>query len=211
VTRDRGARKALEEIYGDPGPGPSPFQITAGGIWLPTPLEVLLDGLPLVRRAIPSLGAPGGGLKLLDAGSGDGRVLACLGIQEWGRTDVAAYGVECDEVLCAMAIRNLARLSERGLLTGSVELTVHRGDFLDGETYRTLGLAFSELDLIVNYPDGNEERLGDLLLREGEPGRTRLLVVSPDSEFGMPRLKREWQGRLETRHGAAWTLTVYVP
>ena len=111
--------------------------------------------------------------KVLDAGMGDGRVVAsvCAAGQ-----NARAYGIEIHHQLLKLANENLRGLSERGL-----PRTWHtcEGDYLDSETYRRLGIDVQDIDAFFNYPDGNKHELAAFLASHARPGAF-LVLFTPD-------------------------------
>ena len=86
--------------------------------------------------------------KVLDAGMGDGRVVASLCAVGH---HVQAYGIEIHHQLSELANENLHDLSERGL--PKIWRTCD-GSYLDRSTYAKLGIHVEDIDAFFNYPDG---------------------------------------------------------
>jgi SAM-dependent methyltransferase len=145
------------------------FELTSSGIFLPTPIPVLVDA---VARLVTS-GVLRPGARVLDAGAGDGRVVFAIATM----TPAAlAAGLESDPVLAEEA---------RAHVAGVARAVVERGDMLDPASYLRLGVAVEELDLVLHYPDGNERALRDLLARRGKRGVT-LALSTPQLGLVLP-------------------------
>jgi hypothetical protein len=196
---------ALRRLYGEDDA--HALAVTAGGLWHATPLKVAAAVVPVLEEAglLPPEAA------VLDAGAGDGRLLAALALG--ARRRLRLVGIESDPVLAARARARLGPGALRG--PGAAErkaprpsLRIVHGDFFHPRYHEAAGLAPSSLDLVLNYPDGNERRL---LAWLGEHGgsQTRLAVLGPDRALALgrePSLRREVRppGR-----PVAWTLSVY--
>ena len=158
------------------------MRLTDGGIWHATPIPVLASFV-VVAESAGLLGGEGV-VNVLDAGAGDGRVLAALATGLGPRSHSRIYGLECDASLAAAAASNLEALERRGLFAGARRPRVAQGDYFDPGAYACLGLTPRQLDVVFNYPDGNERRLLDWLRAHARPG-LRLLILSPDREFAL--------------------------
>ena len=103
------------------------------------------------------------------------------------------------------------RSSASGPLVASHAAQVVQGDFFDPQAYATLGVTPRDLDVVFNYPDGNERRLLQWLAEHGGP-QTRLVILSPDHDpaLGGPP---EWRAAVPSTGDAAahWTLAVFAP
>jgi hypothetical protein len=145
---------------------------------------------------------------VFDAGAGDGRLLAALALGLPDSCDARLLGLESDATLAATAAGQLDALG--GRLTPHRVLRVAAGDFFVTSDYAALEVAPSELDVVFNYPDGNERRLLQWLGEKGNRA-ARLVILSPDREpaLGSPPLYST-----EVRPAAdvvAWSLSVYAP
>lgn len=162
-----------------------PLQLTEQGIWLPTPLDVVGSAL----AALESRGfwsGLGPTPTLLDAGMGDGRLVASfckLG------SHVRACGVESHPSLFALALENLRALPESNW-------SVCRGDFLDATSFEALGVPLGEIYAVFNYPDGNEEALAQYWSKHGRPG-SFLVFVTPDQGMRLEGLTLHSQLSIE--------------
>ena len=182
--------------------GGQPLQLTGTGIWLATPFDVLLSA----TRALSHLDVAKGlrcGARVLDAGMGDGRLVASLAAEV---PDITVFGVESHPDLADLAKKNLKRATERGL-TGS--WCVCQGDYLEAATYEKLGVGVEAIDAFFNYPDGNEDRLGTLLAERAKPGAL-LVLLTPDHSASIESLLPVAEIPLERTAGAPeWRLAIF--
>jgi hypothetical protein len=182
----------------------APLRLTEGGLWHATPLPVLVAAIPVLveARLLESARV------LFDAGAGDGRLLAALALGLPSSLEVRLLGLERDANLAREAEGRLGTLRRR--LSPSRLPRVAEGDYFSKADYAPLGIAPAELDLVFNYPDGNERRLLRFLAAHGKP-ELRLVVLSPDREpvLGAPPLMRT-EVR-PAREAVAWSLGVYAP
>lgn len=84
------------------------------------------------------------GQTFLDAGSGDGRIVALASILGF-----KAYGIEYNEDLYTNSISNIKNLHLQGLIESEPKIIL--GDFLDADSYTQLGVLFNSFDIIYNY------------------------------------------------------------
>ena len=185
----------LEALYGQGDETAAGFRLTDRGIWHATPLAVLAAAVPLVAET-GLLVAGGRPARLFDAGAGDGRFLAALALGLPPTFERLLWGLESDATLAATARSKLSTLNH--------PVRVAEGDFLDPRAYEDLGLRPRDLEVVFNYPDGNERRLLEWLAEHGGP-RTRLAILSPDHD---PALGTRPESRTPVAH---WTLTVFAP
>jgi hypothetical protein len=148
-----------------------PLRLTDAGIWLAMPLDVLGAAFEKLHATgfWARLGERG---KVLDAGMGDGRVVAALcnvGHDLW------AYGIESHPRLWELAENNLRTLTERGMASS---WRICQGDYLDVSTYPKLGVRLEDIDAFFNYPDGNEHELAALLSVHGRAGAILVVVTA---------------------------------
>jgi len=171
-----------------------PLRFTGAGIWLPLPLDIVASFIATLRRA-EVWSRLGPRPKVLDAGAGDGRLVAGLCA---AATEVRVFGIEHDENLARLAEDNLRRLTALGL---PARWTTCEGDYLSLSTYEELGLGFADVDLFLNYPDGSEHALASLIAEHGRPG-ARLALVTPDHTLRVDALELEEELQIERPSGA---------
>jgi SAM-dependent methyltransferase len=181
------ARPTIDEAGEAGGWGKAPelvddgFCVTDDGIWVPTPLAVV----DAMLGALGGLGwwadgEPGAPRRCLDAGMGDGRLVAAL--CRLG-PHVQAAGIESDRALYQRALDNLGARAASGWRAA-------RGSYLELKTYDALGLATTAIDVVFNYPDGNERALVQFWRARGRPG-SRLVFCCPDHSLTLPGLALE--------------------
>ena len=150
---------------------PGPLRITDDGIFLATPLEVATEALEALRDGL------GPRPRLLDAGMGDGRVVALAQLLGFD-----AFGLETDAALFASASASLRELE--------VSSKIGTGSFLEPASYGALGVGPHELDVVMNYPDGNEGALGAFFAARGRKGAV-VAFLTPDMGLRCPALGLE--------------------
>ena len=163
-------RRLLYEIF-EPEPGGASFGLTESGIWHPTPLDVLLPALQAIVEA-GWLGSGSQPLTILDAGSGDGRVVAALALLQGLGAQTRILGLETDSALDRRARGALDRLAPKRYARTAV------GNFLAVASYQASGIRPPDVDVFLNYPDGNEQALASFVGRQAP--RSQLVVLSPD-------------------------------
>ena len=166
-----------------------PLRLTDDGIWLAMPLDVLDAALEKLQ-ASGFWARLGPRAKVLDAGMGDGRLVA-------GLCNVAhelwAYGIESHPNLCQLAQDNLRTLTESGMASN---WRTCQGDYFDLSTYPKLGIRLEDIDAFFNYPDGNEHKLAAFLSEHGRPGAF-LVVLTPEHGLELAGLVREEELAIE--------------
>lgn len=163
--------------------GGQPLRLTDEGIWLALPLDVIqpaLDKLEAIGFWAPLGPRP----KVLDAGMGDGRlVAACCSLPH----ELLSYGIESNGDLCELAQSNLRALSGSGL---APRWRVCQGDYFDVSTYPKLGILVTDIDVFFNYPDGNEQQLAAFLQDHARPG-SFLVVLTAEGGLALDTLPLE--------------------
>jgi hypothetical protein len=178
------------------------LRVTAGGLWHASPLGMLAAAVP----ALAETGLLAPGALLFDAGAGDGRLLAALALGLPAALRLRLAGLETDLALACEARLRLDAVG-RG---NAVRLRMARGDYFHPRYHEALGHQPLDLDLVFNYPDGNEARLLSWLGAHGKPA-VRLAILCPDRD---PRLSHSPLLRREVRPAGsdvAWTLAVFAP
>ena len=180
-----------------------PIRKTSIGIWVPTPLPVIMASVSLMEE-MQLLGrtAPPGAV--IDAGMGDGRVAAVLAYLNPSRP---IYGLELDPVLFSQAVVNWRELRIQGL-TGEASVQMIEADYCDLVTYKLCGLNFSETCAILNYPDGNQGRLANFVAEHGG-SRTSLCLLTHDHSVKLDTLELCAQREVQVMGEINWLLSVY--
>lgn len=198
----------LRDLYGEREDAASALRLTDRGIWHPTPLAVVAAAVSVLTemRLLEAQGRP---LRVLDAGAGDGRLVAALALGLPATLDARVAGIESDSDLARSARARVELAAPRLFREGLVQIA--EGDFFDLRPYATLGWATRELDLVFNYPDGNERRLARWLADHGGP-QTRLAILGPDHDPAIG-LMADWRAAVRGEGDASteWTLAVFSP
>lgn len=180
----------LTHVFDEPVRLPNalpPMRLTENGVWLPTSVAAMRSMLQVFHRAETweSQSRP---VTVFDAGAGDGRLLAYLALirDSLGRTadDIRLLGMECDPELVRVAFEKKQSLA-------ITELPVYddlvEGDYLEPLAYDKLSISLDQIDIFVNYPDGNERALATLIARRARPG-TRLYLTTAEATLRVSSL-----------------------
>jgi len=182
--------------------GGQPLRLTDDGMWLALPLDVIQPALDELE-AIGFWARLGPRARVLDAGMGDGRLVAAFCTLPH---DLLAYGIESHGELCELAQSNLRTLSEREL---APRWRVCQGDYLDVSTYPKLGILVSDVDVFFNYPDGNEHRLAAFLRDHAREG-SFLVVLTAEKGLELEALALEDDLTISRGPGVpAFRLSIY--
>ena len=141
------------------GPRGGPYKRTDVGQFVPSPLL----HLEAAFSHMLSLGEIGVSSNFLDAGCGDGRVLALIS----GMHSIKSFGVEYDSEMATRSAGNLANLADLGATLAPSEV-IH-GDFMDDETYVKIGITFQQFDVVFNYIN-NQRDIAMKVFEESPPG-----------------------------------------
>ena len=179
-----------------------PIRKTAAGIWVPSSIDELFGVVTLLHE-MGVLGAAAPPAPVVEAGMGDGRVAAVLAHFEPARP---VYGIEWDPELYARAVENLAAL--RRWSRGYRAVRLVEGDYCDPATYASCGLDLRDPLVIVNYPDGNERRLEQFVVRHAAPGAT-LCLFTHDRALDIDELPLHARRDVPVGVTAPWRLSVY--
>ena len=179
-----------------------PIRKTAAGIWVPSPIPLLVKVVTLLHE-MGVLGAAAPPAPVLDAGMGDGRAAAVLAHFEPARP---VYGIEWDPELYARAVENLAAL-RRGR-RGYRAVHPVEGDYCDLATYASCGLDLRDPLVIVNYPDGNQHRLAEFIARHAGAGATLCLFMH-DRLLDIDALPLSARRDVAVDKSPPWRLSVY--
>ena len=142
-----------------------PYKRTAVGQYLPSPLRHLDAAIGYLIET--SAFDPSG--LFLDAGSGDGRVVALTSLV-YG---VPSVGVEYDKELVDSSKAYIESLKGSGL-QGASDIIIP-GDFTEDDTYLQAGLRFEDFATVFNYIN-NEGDIAEKVAMSAPPG-TKLLVL----------------------------------
>ena len=104
----------------------------------------------------------------LDAGSGDGRVVALTSLVH----SISTVGVEYDSELVGQSRQHLESLERLGL-RGASEVILH-GDFGLDDTYLQAGLRFEDFATVFNYIS-NQSAVASKVAQQSPPGTMFLL------------------------------------
>ncbi len=178
-----------------------PIRKTSAGIWVPSPISVIVE-LVSALKEIGVLG-PGAAGAVVDAGMGDGRVAAVIAALEPSRP---VFGIERDAVLCSRARQNLQRV--RRIARGRPEVHPVEGDYCDVATYASCGLDLQAVGAVLNYPDGNQERLARFVAAHAGPGAS-LCLFTHDRAVEIRELVLRAERDLPAEYGLTWRFSVY--
>ena len=144
-------------------PGRS-YKKTAVGQFVPSPILDVHFALEYLLEA--EAFEPSG--LFLDAGSGDGRVVALTSLVH----SISTVGVEYDSELVGQSRQHLESLERLGL-RGASEVILH-GDFGHDDTYLQAGLRFEDFATVFNYIS-NQSAVASKVAQQSPPGTMFLL------------------------------------
>ena len=179
-----------------------PIRKTAAGIWVPSAIPQIMEVAALLRE-MDLLGAAAPPAPVVDAGMGDGRVVAVLAHLEPARP---VCGIEQDPVLFEQAAENLRALRGRGGGYAAVRLV--EGDYCDPAAYASCGVDLGAPLVILNYPDGNERSLARFIARRAGPDAT-LCLFTHDRSVDIDELELRARRDMPAAAGPDWRLSVY--
>lgn len=113
----------------------------------------------------------------LDAGCGDGRVVALTA----GVYRIPSIGVEYDGELADSAKKNIRNLEELSILNGT-PVRIVRGLFESDMTYSDEGVRFEDISTVFNYID-NQRRIAAKIADQSPPGTLFLFQSTHAEEF----------------------------
>ncbi len=178
-----------------------PIRKTSAGIWVPSPISMIVDVVSALRE-IGLLGPAAAGGAVVDAGMGDGRVTAVVALREPSQP---VYGIERDPVLHSRAEQNLRRALR--MSRGSPRVHPVEGDYCDVATYAACGLDLQAVGVVVNYPDGNQERLARFVAAHAPDAS--LCLFTHDRDLEVRELVLRTERDLPADYGPDWRLCVY--
>jgi SAM-dependent methyltransferase len=147
------------------------YTITAVGEFIPSSLHLVDAAIrEFIRLGLLDPTAP-----FLDAGCGDGRIVALLAAVH----GIPAAGVEYDEDLFQVAKEHLNRLHGAGFEVAA-PVTLALGDFIEDATYLEAGLRFEGFGVIFNYIN-NHLKIARKIARQS-PSGTRFLLYYPSPQ-----------------------------
>lgn len=152
---------------------PKPYQRrTAVGDFLISDLDRIFAGFQHLREQ----GTIDPTKPFLDAGSGDGRILALASL-----FGMKCFGIEYDARLAAQTKGHLANLREQGVLDEDRMPVVVQGDFGKTETYKALGKGLSAFGFVYHYVS-NEKLIAKMISRYAKPGMYFLLYTGSSAQ-----------------------------
>ena len=116
------------------------------------------------------------------------------------------YGIERDPVLYARAEQNLRRALR--MSRGSPRVHPVEGDYCDVATYASRGLDLHDVGVVINYPDGNQERLARFIAAHAGPGAS-LCLFTHARALEIHDLALRAERDLPADDGPDWRLCVY--
>ena len=158
----KGYYDLLDEAESDKG---GPYKKTDLGQFLPSPLlqlRIAMEYLISEKLLDPSH-------QILDAGSGDGRVVALTSFVH----QIQTVGIEYDADLVRLSKIHLAFFANLGLDGKSASII--SGDFLEDSTYTTNNLRFEDFPTIFNYIN-NERDIAHKIFMQSPTG-TKFVVL----------------------------------
>lgn len=179
-----------------------PIRKTAVGIWVPSAIEQIVEVAALLRE-MGLLGAGAPPAPVVEAGMGDGRVAAVLAHLDPARP---VYGIERDPVVYAQAVENLRALRRRG--GGYAAVRLIEGDYCDPATYASCGVDLGTPLVILNYPDGNQQRLARFVARHAGPDAT-LCLFTHDHSVDVAELPLRARRDMPVAVGPDWRVSIY--
>ncbi|MFX1255614.1 MAG: class I SAM-dependent methyltransferase [Promethearchaeota archaeon] len=96
----------------------------------------------------------------LDAGSGDGRIVAIAAMLQ-----LKAFGIEYNELTYNASLYNIDKLSQLGLF--DQKPTIALGDFLETSPYDSLAVPFDSFDVIYSF-ETSTHTLAQKIIRESK-------------------------------------------
>ncbi len=142
-----------------------PYKRTAVGQFVPSPLSHIKTAFDyLIETNTIDTTKP-----FLDAGSGDGRIVAISSLA-YG---IDSTGVEYDQELCEFSSANLDHLSK--LCTPHKSGYIIEGDFTEDSTYSSKGMTFDTFFTVFNYIN-NESSIAHKIAQSSRPGTKFVLL-----------------------------------
>ena len=108
----------------------------------------------------------------LDAGSGDGRIVALAAIMGF-----EVIGIEYDAALVAGSRKHISDLQAMGIVT--TRATIQQGDFTNSEIYLKAGIRFNEIGTVYAFLS-NPLVTVEMIDKNSSPGTKLLLLAVAD-------------------------------
>jgi len=137
---------------------------TAVGQFAPSPI---IDVYAALEYLLESGAIETSGL-FLDAGSGDGRIVALAALVH----SLPSVGVEYDDELVGQSQQHFENLGSLGL--GGASKVILQGDFGCDDTYTQAGIRFEDFTTVFNYVN-NHEAIASKIALQSPPGTKFLL------------------------------------
>lgn len=168
-----------------------PYKNTLIGQFVPSPLlHVHMALTYIVENGL--INASG---LLLDAGSGDGRIVALASFAH----GIPTIGVEYDSELVETSINHIKALRSLGIHGPSESMLL--GDFTDPATYKQSGIVFEDFSTIFNYIN-NESSIAAKIAEES-PSGTKFILLGAFPLLEYQGLTLECNLQLATRNGSS--------
>ena len=142
------------------------------------------------------------GLRVFDAGMGDGRV--AMGFSHLAPTH-QVLGIEYDPILFNQAVSALDRLCKKKVVDPS-RLHLVQGNYLDFSDYQPLQEHLRGPCLVMNYPEtrlGNHERLAEFL-ENNLSHEVRLCLLSHNKLFKAGQFEQDSCHEIQATDGSVW-------
>jgi hypothetical protein len=163
------------------------------GIFLPTDL----DDADYVMRSLIDKRLISREQKLLDAGCGDGRIVALASANGFD-----SLGIEGDKRICRRAERHIQTLKNREVLAPERACVV-LGDFTTDEPYNNSGRRFEDFGLLFNFHNGHRE-LADMVSSKSPTGTMLLLAILQESPIDSRGLRLVYKIPTMSMEGAVY-------
>jgi SAM-dependent methyltransferase len=137
--------------------------------------ELIASSLQLADAAVREfmrLGPLDPTTRFLDAGCGDGRIVALMAAVH----GIPETGIESDEDLFALATENLIKVRRAGF-EDTAPITLVPGDFIEDATQTEVDLSFEAFGVIFNYINSHV-KIAQKIARQS-PSGTRFLLCYP--------------------------------
>lgn len=175
-----------------------PYRRTDVGMFVPSPildihfaLEYLLEACAIEPSGL-----------FIDAGSGDGRIVALTALIH----GISTVGVEYDNELVTQSKLHLESLGRLGLHRAPE--VILRGDFGDDDTYLGAGIRFEDFTTVFNYIN-NQSAIASKVAQQSPPG-TMFILFGAFAVHDYQGLTLEQNLQLVTRSDSGDSIAVEV-